>query len=91
MAEIAELDIDAREEPMMRWRAFADGLPLALQCDNRYALMKFGQVLKSLGIDPDPLLSGHSGSCMILHDLWVARSHRSKNFGKKFPPQLCRL
>jgi hypothetical protein len=59
MAEIAESGIKVRKanDALASVRR---GLPLALQCDNRYALMKFGQVLKSLGIDPDTLLSGCS-------------------------------
>jgi hypothetical protein len=59
MAEIAELDIDAGR-PNDALASVRRGLPLALQCENRYAVTKFGQILKSLGIDPDTLLSGRS-------------------------------
>jgi tetratricopeptide (TPR) repeat protein len=59
MAEVAELDMNAgRTDDTLA--GIRTGLPIALQCENRYAVSKFAQILKRLGIDPDTLLSGSS-------------------------------
>jgi hypothetical protein len=59
MAEVAELDVNAgrTDDALAGIRQF---LPLALQCENRYAVVKFLEILKRVGIDPDTLLSGSS-------------------------------
>jgi hypothetical protein len=59
MAEIAELDSNAgRTDDALS--AIREALPLALQCQNKYAVHKFVEILKSLGIDPLTLLGDHS-------------------------------
>jgi hypothetical protein len=59
MAEVAELDINAgsTDDALAGIR---QGLLLALQCENRYAVAKFVQILKRVGIDPETLPSGRS-------------------------------
>jgi len=59
MAEIPESDIKAgRADDAIA--GIRRGLPLALQCENRYAINKFSEMLNRLGIDPDAFLSVRS-------------------------------
>lgn len=58
MAEIAELDINNAGRADEALAGIRRGLPLARQCENGYAVSKFVQILKRLGIDPEKLISG---------------------------------